>query len=77
MNRRVLTVDIHRCPESLVVRCTSDDIPGLNLETNTMEEMEAEISLIVPELAQLNLNLPEDEAENIVILIRNNRVTGP
>ncbi len=73
LDSRVLTVDIRRCPESSVLLCTSTDIPGLNLETNTYDEMKREIRLIVPELAQHNLNLSADDMANVVILVRSNR----
>ena len=69
MAKTILRVDVKICPESSDYLCTSEDIPGVFLETETLEEMKQEIEWVVPDLAKNNLKLTDEELSNVAFLL--------
>jgi hypothetical protein len=54
MRSGVLTVRALRDQEAGVWVATSDDVPGLATEADTMEQLAAKLQVMVPELLELN-----------------------
>ena len=53
------TIDVTHCEDTGVYIGTSDDIPGLTLETGTIAELLEVAMDIVPHLLSNNLNVPK------------------
>ena len=64
--RREFHIDME-CTADGVYITKSTDIPGLVLETTSLEELEQAASSVVPELLASNLGISQDEFENIDI----------
>ena len=67
MSRRRFTISIMRCPQTRVYIGTSEDIPGLTLESDTFGELLEAVMEVVPDLLMHNLGLPEDELDNVTV----------
>lgn len=54
----VLRVDVIWDPEARVWVATSEDVPGLATEAETMEAMTEKLRILIPELLEANQVLP-------------------
>ena len=54
------SVDVFRCGETDVFVATSQDIPGLTLEADTLGGMLEAVMEMVPQLLEQNLDVPRD-----------------
>ncbi|MDE0201828.1 MAG: DUF1902 domain-containing protein [Rhodospirillaceae bacterium] len=54
------SVDVFRCGEADVFVATSEDIPGLMLEADTLGGMLEAVMEMVPQLLERNLDVPRD-----------------
>lgn len=66
---KALSVCVSRCPESSRLRGTSEDIPGVCLETDTIEEMRDAIEEVVPYLIEKNLEIDESDLAHLHLLV--------
>ena len=55
--QRHFTVDVEYCPQAEVFTASSDDIPGLCLETETMDEIRELVDHYGPYLLRENLSI--------------------
>ena len=51
------SVDVFRCMEADVLVATSEDIPGLTLEADTLVDMLEAVTEMAPQLLERNLDL--------------------
>jgi len=58
MNERAYTIHADWDPEAEVWVATSDDVPGLATEAETIESLTAKLRIMVPELLEANHVLP-------------------
>ena len=49
---------------------TSDDVPGLVTESDTLEALQSKVQLMVPELLEANCCLPANKIIQIELLMR-------
>ena len=56
------SVDVFRCEEADVFVATSEDIPGLTLEADTIGDMLEAVMEMVPQLIERNSVLPTSAA---------------
>ena len=63
-------VDVFRCPEADVFVATSEDIPGLTLETDTLGGMLEAVIEMVPQLLQRNLDLRRDGEVQVTVRLQ-------
>ena len=64
---RSYSVDVFRCEESGVLVGTSEDIPGLTLEAETLGALLEAIMEMAPQLIAHNIGLPEDAEVQVAI----------
>ena len=64
------SVDVSRCGETDVFVATSDDIPGLTLEADTLGGMLEAVMEMVPELLERNLDVPRDADVQIAMRLQ-------
>ena len=64
------SVDVFRCEEADVFVATSEDIPGLTLEADTVGGMLEAVMEMVPQLIERNLNLPQDAEVQVTVRLR-------
>ncbi len=69
MNRPLL-IQAEWDPEASVWVATSDDVPGLAAEAETLEVLEAKLKVLVPELLEANGRLPEGPEVSMELLAR-------
>ena len=56
--------------DSLVWVATSDDVPGLVTEADTLEALDAKLRVMVPELLEANACLPDNKIIQVELLAR-------
>jgi hypothetical protein len=59
--------------EALVWTATSDDVPGLATEAETLEALAQKLRVMVPELLQLNHVIQDHQANRVVIQLTSDR----
>ncbi|MDD9993069.1 MAG: DUF1902 domain-containing protein [Rhodospirillales bacterium] len=64
------SVDVFRCTESDVLVATSEDIPGLTLEADTLGGMLEAVMEMVPELLERNLDVPRDAEVQVTVRLQ-------
>ena len=64
------SVDVFRCEEANVYVGTSEDIPGLTLEANTLGGLLEAALEVVPQLIERNLELPPDSDVQVAVRVR-------
>lgn len=74
MNRPLL-IRAEWDPEASVWIATSDDVPGLATEADTLEALDAKLKVLVPELLEANGRLPEGPELAMELLARRVSVT--
>lgn len=52
---------------------SSEDVPGLATEADTLEALTQKLRVLVPELLQLNRVLPEDQVSTVAIELISHR----
>ncbi|MEL6353919.1 MAG: DUF1902 domain-containing protein [Cyanobacteria bacterium J06627_28] len=73
MNRINCKVDAFWDSEAQVWVATSEDVPGLATESETLETLTQKLKNMVPELLQLNNVIPEREASVVTIELTSRR----
>ena len=63
--------------EAQVWVATSDDVPGLATEAETVEALDAKLKLLVPELLEANHCLPADEPIHVELFARRISLATP
>lgn len=69
MTERTMLIQAEWDPEAEVWVASSDDVPGLATEADTLEALEDKLRVMVPELLELNGHLgqwPADAAVNLI-----------
>ena len=64
------SVDVSRCSETDVFVATSEDIPGLTLEADTLGGMLEAVMEIVPQLLEQNLDVPRDADVQVTVRLQ-------
>ena len=64
------SVDVFRCPEAGVFVATSEDIPGLTLEADTVGGMLEAVMEMVPQLLERNLDVPRDADVQVTVRLQ-------
>lgn len=64
---KYFSIDVIRDKDSNVYVGTSEDIPGLTLETGTLGELFEAAMEVVPQLLEYNLNISRDNLMNVTI----------
>ncbi len=64
------SVDVFRCEEANVYVGTSEDIPGLTLESDTLGGLLEAALEMVPQLIEQNLELPENSDVQVTVRVR-------
>ena len=64
------SVDVFRCTEAGVYVATSEDIPGLTLESDTLGGMLEAVMEMVPQLIEHNLDVPQDAEVQVTVRLR-------
>lgn len=62
-------VDVFRCEEADVYVGTSEDIPGLTLEEETLGGLFDAAMEMVPQLIEQNLDLPQDAEVQVTVRV--------
>ena len=63
------SIDVIRCEESRVFVGTSDDIPGLTLEADTLGNLFDAAMEVVPQLIGRNLGVPRDAVVRVTVRV--------
>ena len=63
-------VDAFRCTEADVLVATSEDIPGLTLEADTLGGMLEAVIEMVPQLLERNLDLRRDAEVQVTVRLQ-------
>ena len=71
------SVDVFRCEETDVFVATSDDIPGLTLEADTLGGMLEAVMEMVPELLERNLDVPRDAEVQVTVRLQQPEQPAP
>ena len=64
------SVDVFRCGETDVFVATSEDIPGLTLEADTLGGMLEAVMEMVPQLLEQNLDVPRDADVQVTVRLQ-------
>ena len=64
------SVDVFRCTEADVFVATSEDIPGLTLEADTLGGMLEAVMEMVPQLLEQNLDVPRDADVQVTVRLQ-------
>ena len=64
------SVDVFQCPEADVFAATSEDIPGLTLEADTLGGMLEAVMEMVPQLLERNLDVPRDAEVQVTVRLQ-------
>ena len=64
------SVDVLRCGETDVFVATSEDIPGLTLEADTLGGMLEAVMEMVPQLLEQNLDVPRDADVQVTVRLQ-------
>ena len=70
------SVDVFRCTEADVFVATSEDIPGLTLEADTIGSMLEAVMEMVPQLLERNLNVPRDADVQVTVRLQQAEQAG-
>jgi hypothetical protein len=70
MTTQVYTVHCRWDPEAGVWIATSDDVPGLVAEADTMEKLTEDVKLLVPDLLELNCGIRGPAEVSLVVTSR-------
>ena len=73
MNQVSCKIDAFWDVEAEVWVATSEEVPGLATEADTLESLTQKLRAMVPELLQLNNVLPENQASAITIELTSRR----
>lgn len=73
MESAVLHVDVIWDPEASVWVATSEDVPGLATEAETMEAMTEKLRVLIPELLEANQVLPGEPGLPLALEITSHR----
>lgn len=73
MQQFTCQVDVIWDAEAQVWVATSEDVPGLATEAETMEGVTQKLRAMVPELLRLNAVLPADQAQTVSIVLNSYR----
>lgn len=73
MNQLTCKIDAFWDLESEVWVATSEDVPGLATEAETLEALTQKLRSMVPELLQLNNIIPENQANTITLELTSRR----
>lgn len=68
--KRPLQIQADWDPEASVWVATSEDVPGLATEAETLEALEAKLKVLVPELLEANGHLPDGPELSMEVLAR-------
>ena len=71
------SIDVIRCEESRVFVGTSDDIPGLTLEADTLGNLFDAAMEVVPQLIERNLGVPRDAVVRVTVRVRSRSLERP
>jgi predicted RNase H-like HicB family nuclease len=71
---RILVVRAEWDDEAKVWVATSDDVPGLVTEADTVEELEAKLKIMIPELLDLNGVSHGDEIPMSLVAMRRENI---
>ncbi len=63
------SIDVIRCEESRVFVGTSDDIPGLTLEADTLGNLFDAAMEVAPQLIERNLGVPRDAVVSVTVRV--------
>ena len=63
-------VNAERDADASVWVATSDDVPGLVTESDTLEALQSKVQIMVPELLEANGCLPANKIIQIELLMR-------
>ena len=78
MTKRTYTVRGEWDADAQVWSATSDDVPGLVAEADTLESLIEEVKHLVPELLELNCGLRDPTEVSLIVTSRwEERVTVP
>ena len=64
------SVDVFRCDEADVYVGTSEDIPGLTLESDTLGGLLEAVLEMVPQMLEQNLELPPNSDVQVTVRVR-------
>ena len=64
------SVDVFHCGETDVFVATSEDIPGLTLEADTLGGMLEAVMEMVPQLLEQNLDVPRDADVQVTVRLQ-------
>lgn len=67
MGTKQITVNAEWDPEAKVWVATSDDVPGLITEANTVEALAEKLSVVIPELLEANRALVDSSVRELPI----------
>jgi predicted RNase H-like HicB family nuclease len=67
MGTKQITVNAEWDPEAKVWVATSDDVPGLITEANTVEALAEKLSVMIPELLEANRALVDSSVRELPI----------
>jgi predicted RNase H-like HicB family nuclease len=67
MGTKQITVNAEWDPEAKVWVATSDDVPGLVTEAETVEALAEKLSVMIPELLEANGTLVDSTSRNVPI----------
>jgi predicted RNase H-like HicB family nuclease len=67
MGTKQITVNAEWDPEAKVWVATSDDVPGLITEANTVEALAEKLSVMIPELLEANRALVDSAVRELPI----------
>ncbi len=67
MGTKPITVNAEWDKEAKVWVATSDDVPGLITEAETIEVLTEKLSVMIPELLEANGTLPDDTIREVPI----------
>ncbi len=73
MNQVICKIGAFWDEEAKVWVATSEDVPGLATEAETLEALSQKLRAMVPELLQLNQIIPEDKESVVVIELTSHR----
>ena len=76
MGQSQYLISVEKCPESGVLVATSEDIPGLTLEADTIGQILDAAMDVVPHLLQNNLGLSDLDGVVVEVAVRIPRPKG-
>ncbi len=77
MDQMTFSIHVRVCPETSVFIGSSEDIPGVCLETETFGKMKESIYTIVPEILKHNLHIKDEDLKRVVLQVFYTKQTLP